>query len=181
MPLETDHAETLDNWLAAHNGKHQLHPMQPQFLVQEHPPLIVERGEGVHIFDLAGKRYLDCQGGLWCVNAGHGRREIKDAIIAQLDKLQYYTIFPGSTHAPSIRLSAKLCEVAGDENVRKVFFGSGGSDAVESALKIARQYWKIEGQSQRSSSSPCATAIMGCISAACRPAATMPGRRATSL
>ena len=120
MALEMDSSATLHNWLVANNGKHQMHPMQPQFQVAENPPLIIERGEGVHIFDLDGKRYIDCQGGLWCVNAGHGRKEIKDAIIAQLDKLQYYTIFPGSTHAPSIRLSAKLCEVASEESMKKV-------------------------------------------------------------
>jgi adenosylmethionine-8-amino-7-oxononanoate aminotransferase len=137
------------NWLKEHNGRHQLHPMTPQAAVAAHPPVIIASGDGVHVTDVDGRRFLDCQGGLWCVNAGHGRQEIKDAIIAQLDTLQYYTLFPGSANAPSIQLSAKLCEIAAEERIAKVFFSSGGSDTVEAALKISRQYWKIMGEPER--------------------------------
>ncbi len=136
-------------WLEGHNGRYQLHPMMPQPAISAHPPMIVAKGDGVYVSDIHGKRYIDCQGGLWCVTAGHGRTEIIDAIKTQLDQLQYYTVFPGSTNVPSIELSAKLCELASEERITKVFFSQGGSDAVESAFKIARQYWKIEGQPQR--------------------------------
>lgn len=137
------------NWLKSNNGKHMLHPMTPQVALNDAPPVIIKRGEGVHVTDIDGNRYLDCQGGLWCVNAGHGRTEINDAIKNQLDELAYYTTFPGSNHSPAIELSARICEVASEENIRRVMFSSGGSDAIESALKIARQYWKIEGQPER--------------------------------
>lgn len=137
------------NWLKEQNGRHQLHPMQPQSAVEANPPLIVTQGDGVHVTDIDGRRYLDCQGGLWCVNAGHNRAEIKEAMVAQLDQLQYYTLFPGSTNAPSVELSARLCEVAAEEGIKKLFFSSGGSDATESAFKIARQYWKIVGEPER--------------------------------
>ena len=72
------------NWLAAHNAKHILHPMLPQGILPSNPPVIIDRAEGVYVIDAAGKKYIDCQGGLWCVNAGHGRKEIRDAIVAQL-------------------------------------------------------------------------------------------------
>jgi adenosylmethionine-8-amino-7-oxononanoate aminotransferase len=149
MTVQTRVPDAKHNWLHENNAKHQLHPMLPQFTLSEHPPVIIDRADGVKVFDLNGKGYIDCQGGLWCVNAGHGRAEIKQAIVDQLDKLQYYTLFPGSTHGPSIELSAKICEITQEENIKKVFFSSGGSDATESALKIARQYWKIEGQPER--------------------------------
>lgn len=131
------------------NARHQWHPMNDQNAVQENPPLIIERGDGVHVEDIEGNRYLDCQGGLWCVTAGHGRTEIIAAIKDQLDKLQYYTLFPGSTNSPSIELSTKLIEMMAPEGMTKAFFTSGGSDSVETALKIVRQYWKIEGQADK--------------------------------
>jgi len=142
-------ANSQANWLKLNNAKHQWHPVQDPKAVAASPPLIIETGDGVYVTDIDGRRYLDCQGGLWCVNAGHGRQEIKDAITAQLDKLQYYTLFPGTTHAPSITLSAKLCEVTAEEDMAKVFFSSGGSDANETALKIARQYWRLVGEPDR--------------------------------
>ncbi|MFG1430258.1 aminotransferase class III-fold pyridoxal phosphate-dependent enzyme [Xanthobacter sp. V2C-8] len=149
MTLQTPLPEAKANWLVAHNGKHQMHPMQPQWAIPDEPPMIVDRGEDVFIFDHTGRRYIDCQGGLWCVNAGYNRLEIKRAIVDQLDKLQYYNLFPGATNAPSIELSALICEIAGVEGITKVAYGSGGSDSMESALKIARQYWKIEGEPEK--------------------------------
>lgn len=137
------------NWLKEHNARHQWHPMNNQNAVQSNPPLIIDGGDGVYVRDIDGNRYLDCQGGLWCVNAGHGRKEIIDAIKSQLDKLQYYTLFPGSTNSPSIELSAKLTEVLAQENMTKAFFTSGGSDSVETALKVVRQYWKLQGLPER--------------------------------
>ncbi len=140
---------TKPDWFKERNAQHQWHPMNNQNAVQSNPPLIIERGDGVFVSDIDGNRYLDCQGGLWCVNAGHGRKEIIDAIKNQLDKLQYYTLFPGSTNSPSIELSAKLTEALAPEGMTKAFFTSGGSDSVESALKIVRQYWKLRGQPER--------------------------------
>ncbi|MEM9107104.1 MAG: aminotransferase class III-fold pyridoxal phosphate-dependent enzyme [Pseudomonadota bacterium] len=149
MTTQHDISSGDQNWLKANNGKHMLHSMQPQALLETAPPVIIKRGDGVYVTDIDGKRYLDCQGGLWCVNTGHGRKEINEAITGQLEELAYYTTFPGSNHGPAIELSTRLCEVAGEENIKRVMFSSGGSDAVESALKIARQYWKIEGQPER--------------------------------
>lgn len=137
------------NWLKDQNARHQWHPMQPPKQVEAQPPLIIQSGDGVMIKDIDGRELIDCQGGLWCVNAGHGRSEIKAAIAKQLETLQYYTLFPGSTNIPSIELSAKLCEITAEEGIDKVFFSSGGSDSTESAFKIARQYWKLRGQADR--------------------------------
>ena len=87
--------------------------------------------------------------GLWNVNVGHNRREVKEAIIEQLDKIAYYNTFISSTNPPAIRLSAKLIEMLAPESMTKIMFGSGGSDANETALKLARQYWKVMNQPEK--------------------------------
>ncbi len=136
-------------WLKQHNTAHIMHPMQDPKALRDNPPVIIESGEGVFITDIDGRRFIDCQGGLWCVNAGYGRQEIVQAVTRQMEKLAYYSLFPGSSNAPSIELSQKLIEITAEEGMAKVSFGLGGSDAVESALKIARQYWKLEGQGDK--------------------------------
>lgn len=137
------------NWLKGEVGQHAFTPMADPKDVAANPPPIIIKGEGVHITDLDGRRMIDCQGGLWCVNAGYGREEIIEAVHQQLKDLPYYTNFPGSANAPSVRLSAKLCELTANEGMAKVLFGSGGSDATESAFKLARQYWKLVGEPER--------------------------------
>lgn len=136
-------------WLKSTVGRYSFHPMQDPKDTRGNPPPIIVKGDGVFITDLDGRRMLDCQAGLWCVNVGHGRREINEAITAQLAELAYYTNFPGSANAPSTRLAAKLCEIAGPEDIQTVLFSSGGSDATETAFKIARQYWKLAGEPER--------------------------------
>lgn len=130
-------------------GKHVFHPMSDPKTTIDNPPPIVMSGDGVHVTDLDGRRMIDCQGGLWCVNAGYGRQEIIDAMTRQLQELPYYTMFPGSANAPAISLSARLCDLTANEGMTKVLYGSGGSDATESALKVSRQYWKLQGEPER--------------------------------
>jgi adenosylmethionine-8-amino-7-oxononanoate aminotransferase len=117
--------------------------------VQSERPLIVERAQGVHVWDIDGKRYLDTVASLWNVNVGHDRAEVKKAITEQLGKVAYYSTFVNTSNPPAIELSARLVELFAPERMTKVFFGSGGSDAVETALKLARQYWHLEGQPER--------------------------------
>ncbi|MDE1949146.1 MAG: aminotransferase class III-fold pyridoxal phosphate-dependent enzyme [Burkholderiales bacterium] len=132
------------------NGRYMFHPMVDPKAVAEEAPLIIERGQGVHVWDIDGKRYLDTVASLWNVNVGHDRPEVKRAIVEQLDKLAYYSTFVNTSNPPAIELSQRLVELFAPERMRKVLFSAGGSDAVETALKLARQYWKLEGQAQRS-------------------------------
>jgi adenosylmethionine-8-amino-7-oxononanoate aminotransferase len=131
------------------NARHLLHPMAHPKQMQESPPDIIVRGEGSWIWDVDGHRLVDGVAGLWSVNLGFGRREIRDAIVAQLDELAYYNIFRGTSHARAIELAERVCTLMQPDGVEAVYFSSGGSDAVESALKLARQYWKIKGQQDR--------------------------------
>ena len=125
------------------------HPMTAPSMTRANPPLVVARGEGVYVYDVAGKKYLDSQGGLWCVNVGHGRHEVNRAISEQLEKIAYYSGFADSTNERAIELSHRLMEFLAPENMRNVFFSSGGSDANETAIKLSRQYWKLSGQPER--------------------------------
>jgi adenosylmethionine-8-amino-7-oxononanoate aminotransferase len=106
-------------------------------------PIIV-RGEGCYVYDEHGNRYLDGLSSLFCVNIGHGRGDIAQAGADQAKQLGYYNNW-SYAHPPAIELAAKVASVApGDLN--RVFFTSGGSEAVESALKLARQYHKVTGK-----------------------------------
>jgi adenosylmethionine-8-amino-7-oxononanoate aminotransferase len=109
-------------------------------------PIIV-RGDGSYVWDEHGNRYLDGLSALFCVNAGHGRSELGDAAKRQIDELGFYTNWTFA-HPRAIELAAKIAELApGDLN--RVFFTSGGSEAVESAFKLVRQYHKLTGQPNR--------------------------------
>lgn len=131
------------------NARHLWHPMAHPKAMLDSPPDIIARGEGVWVWDIDGHRMLDGVGGLWSANLGHSNRAVRDAIVAQLDELPFYNTFRGTTHPRAIELSAELVRVMAPENIGAVMFGSGGSDAVEAALKIARQYWKVRGQADR--------------------------------
>ena len=92
---------------------------------------------------------IDGVAGLWSSNLGHSNKRVRDAIVAQLDELPFYNTFRGTTHPRAIELSARIVEMMAPDGVGAVMFGNGGSDAVEGALKIARQYWKVRGQPER--------------------------------
>jgi adenosylmethionine-8-amino-7-oxononanoate aminotransferase len=123
--------------------------MVPPAHTRRYAPRIIARAKGVHVEDIDGNRYLDSVAGLWNVNVGHNRPEVIAAIGAQLETLSYYTTFAGTSNIPAIELSARLIEMLAPEDMAQVMFGSGGSDAVETALKLARQYWFLKGQSDR--------------------------------
>jgi adenosylmethionine-8-amino-7-oxononanoate aminotransferase len=136
--------------LKAANARHLWHPMAHPKAMHDTPPDIIARGEGSWIWDIDGHRMVDGVGGLWSANLGFGRREIRDAIVEQLDELAFYNTFRGTTHPRAIELSTRLVRLMEPDGVGAVFFSNGGSDAVEGALKLARQYWKLQGQGDRS-------------------------------
>lgn len=107
-------------------------------------PTIMERAEGAVVYDTAGNAYIDAFASLWTVNVGHGRKEIFDAIQEQAEKLAIYHIFQIG-NIPSVRLAAKVAEhLPGDLN--HVFLTLGGGESVETAVKMARQYWRNKGK-----------------------------------
>jgi adenosylmethionine-8-amino-7-oxononanoate aminotransferase len=109
-------------------------------------PVIV-RGDGPYVWDQHGRRYLDALSGLFVVQVGHGRAELAEAAARQAEQLAYFPLW-SYAHPVAVDLAARLAERApGDIN--RVFFTTGGSEAVESAWKLARQYFRAIGQPQR--------------------------------
>jgi adenosylmethionine-8-amino-7-oxononanoate aminotransferase len=110
---------------------------------EDHEIPIIVRGEGCYVYDEHGKRYLDGLSALFCVNIGHGRADVVQAGADQAKELGFYTNWTFA-HPRAIELAARVAELApGDLN--RVFFTSGGSEAVESAIKLSRQYHKVTG------------------------------------
>ena len=109
-------------------------------------PVIV-RGEGCYVYDEHGKRYLDGLSALYCVNIGHGRAELAEAAATQARELAFYTNW-SYAHPRSIELAARIAQLA-PGNLDRVFFTSGGSEAVESAWKLAKAYHAARGQARR--------------------------------
>uniref|UniRef100_UPI00059478D3 aminotransferase class III-fold pyridoxal phosphate-dependent enzyme n=1 Tax=Chromobacterium haemolyticum TaxID=394935 RepID=UPI00059478D3 len=125
------------------------HPMLHPNAMKERSPIRIVRGDGCHVFDDQGRKLVDGVAGLWNVNVGHNRAEIKQAIARQLDELEYFQLFDGISHPRAEELSALLIDMLRQEDMARVVFSSGGSDAVETALKLARQYWRLKGQPDR--------------------------------
>ena len=138
-----------DNFLKANNAKHLWHPMAHPSEMHQSPPAIITGGEGCMIRDVDGHELIDGVGGLWNVNLGYSCAPVKEAIADQLDELPYYSIFRGTTNDKVIELSDILRDFFEPDGMTRSFFTSGGSDSVEIALRLARQYHKIRGDGGR--------------------------------
>jgi adenosylmethionine---8-amino-7-oxononanoate aminotransferase len=110
-------------------------------------PCIIDEGDGNYLIDVNGRRYLDGVSSLWCNIHGHRKKELDDAIRAQLDRISHST-FLGLSHVPGIQLAQKLVEVA-PEGLQRVFYSDSGATAVEVALKMVVQYWQLKGETKR--------------------------------
>ncbi|MDG2295150.1 MAG: aminotransferase class III-fold pyridoxal phosphate-dependent enzyme, partial [Paracoccaceae bacterium] len=138
-----------DNFLKENNARHLWHPMGHPADSLANPPKIITGAEGVKITDIDGHSVVDAVGGLWCANLGYSNDVIKDAIAKQLYDLPYYSAFAGSTNPPAIEASLAVREMFADDGMARVFFTSGGSDAVETTLRLARQYHRLRGEPTR--------------------------------
>lgn len=137
------------NFLKEHNARQFWHPMAHPADSLANPPTILTGGEGVYITDVDGHRTIDAVGGLWNVNLGYSCQPVKDAISGQLDALPYYSTFRGTSNDKAIELAYLLADFFGPDGMTRSFFTSGGSDSIEIALKLARQYHRIKGAGAR--------------------------------
>ncbi len=138
-----------DNYLKANNARSLWHPMTAPSDSHKNPPVIVTGASGVRIRDIDGHETVDAVGGLWNVNLGYSAQTVKDAIAAQLDRLPYYSTFRGTSNDQVIELAEELRAFFEPDGLTRAFFTSGGSDSVETALRLARQYHKIRGDGGR--------------------------------
>ena len=138
-----------ENFLKANNARSLWHPMTAPSDSHANPPTIMTGAQGVRVRDLDGHEVVDGVGGLWNVNLGYSCQPVKDAIAAQLDRLPYYSIFRGTSNDCVIELAEVLRDFFAPDGLTRAFFTSGGSDSVETALRLARQYHKIRGNPGR--------------------------------
>jgi 4-aminobutyrate--pyruvate transaminase len=125
-----------------------LHPLTNLKLLAERGPLIIERGEGVRVFDTAGRDYIEGMSGLWCTALGWGDAELIEAAAEQMRKLSYGHVFGGKSHEPAAALAEKLKEIS-PFPVGKVFFGCSGSEANDTQVRFAWYAANARGQTQR--------------------------------
>lgn len=138
--------KTTAEWLAL-DAAHVWHPFTQMQSWLEDQPLVIERGEGNWLIDTDGRRYLDGISSLWVTVHGHHRRELDDAVRAQLDKVAHCTLL-GQASVPSIELAAKLVQLA-PEGLTRVFYSDSGSTSVEIAVKLAYQFWQLSGRPEK--------------------------------
>ncbi len=127
---------------------HHLHPFTDFKALGEEGRRIIVHAEGVYIHDSEGRRLLDAMAGLWCVNLGYGREELITAATEQLRELPYYNNFFKSTHAPAVKLAAKLSDLA-PAHMNHVFFTGSGSEANDTMLRMVRRYWALKGKPEK--------------------------------
>ncbi|HEX7248091.1 MAG TPA: aspartate aminotransferase family protein [Actinomycetota bacterium] len=124
------------------------HPFADMAAVEAAGELSIVRGEGSHIWDDQGRRYLDATASLWYCNVGHGRTEIVEAVAKQMRELEAFSTFQDLTNpvvGELVERVASVAPVAGS----KVFLTSGGSDSIDTATKMVRRYWHLRGQPER--------------------------------
>jgi adenosylmethionine-8-amino-7-oxononanoate aminotransferase len=124
------------------------HPVADMYAVSRDGELVIDRGEGVWIWDEQGRRYLDATASLWYCNVGYGRKEIADAAHAQLEKLSAYSAYGDVATRPTLDLAERISSIAPMDDA-VVFFTSGGAESVETAVKLARRYWSLVGEPER--------------------------------
>jgi len=124
------------------------HPFADMRAISSGGELVIDRGEGSHVFDTDGRRYVDATASLWYCNVGHGRREIADAAAEQMRRLETYSTFGDIANRPALDLAERVAGYAPVEDPR-VFLTSGGSDSIDTAVKLARRYWQARGELDR--------------------------------
>jgi adenosylmethionine-8-amino-7-oxononanoate aminotransferase len=125
-----------------------VHPFTMLKAHEQTGPTIFETGKGIYLTDKAGHTIIDGFAGLWCVAIGYGREDVAEAAFAQMKKLAYTGSFGSIGNEPSILLAKKLVELT-PKSLQHAFFTLGGSDAVDSALKIIRYYWTALGKPEK--------------------------------
>lgn len=144
-PLSTQAIQALDS-------AHFIHPFTDHADLATRGSRVIVKSEGIYIWDSEGEKILDAMSGLWCVNAGYGRKELAQAAFDQMMTLPFYNSFFQTTNVPAVKLAAKLASLApkvGERSFEHVFYSSSGSESNDSNVRMVRRYWDLLGQPQR--------------------------------
>ncbi len=138
--------------IQALDSAHYIHPFTDHGDLATRGSRVMTRAEDIYVWDSEGKKVLDAMSGLWCVNAGYGRKELADAAYQQMMTLPFYNSFFQTTNVPAVQLATKLAALApkvGDRTFNHVFFSSSGSESNDTNVRMARRYWDLLGQPER--------------------------------
>jgi putrescine---pyruvate transaminase len=138
---DIDHVRAMDN-------AHHLHPFTDHKALHAARVRVITRAEGVWLWDGDNKRILDGMSGLWCVNVGYSQPSLVEAAAKQMTTLPYYNTFFSSTTSPAALLSERLAAIA-PPGLSRVFYACSGSEAVDSALRMARVFWQLRGKPEK--------------------------------
>jgi putrescine aminotransferase len=127
------------------DAAHHLHPFTDHKSLHAGHLRVITGADGVFLYDAEGNKILDGMAGLWCVAAGYSRRELVDAASNQMTKLPYYNTFFKTTNQPAVALAQRIADIAPD-GLNHVFFACSGSEAVDTALRMARVFWQTKGK-----------------------------------
>ena len=152
-PALVRRAEQLDTKaVQALDSAHFIHPFTDHGDLATRGSRVITRADNIYIWDSEGHKILDAMSGLWCVNAGYGRKELADAAYQQMMTLPFYNSFFQTTNVPAVQLATKLASLAPEVGGRKfehVFFSSSGSESNDTNVRMVRRYWDLLGQPQR--------------------------------
>ncbi|MEZ5780998.1 MAG: aspartate aminotransferase family protein [Rhizobiaceae bacterium] len=130
------------------DGAHHLHPFTDHKDLRAAGSRIISRADGAFIYDTEGNQILDAMAGLWCVNVGYGRHELAQAAYDQMKELPYYNSFFRCTTPTATLLADRIASIS-PAGLNQVFFGSSGSEANDTALRLVRHFWALEGKPQK--------------------------------
>jgi len=138
----------LPNSIEARDIQSLVHPYTNLAQHQESGPFVIERGQGIHVYDSEGKEYIEGMAGLWCTSLGYGEQELVKAATNQLEKLAFTHLFTGKSHGPAIELAEHLKTMA-PIDVARVFFVGSGSGANDTAIKLIWYYNNSLGRPEK--------------------------------
>jgi putrescine aminotransferase len=138
--------------IQALDSAHFIHPFTDHGGLATRGARVITHADNIYVWDSEGKKILDAMSGLWCVNAGYGRKELADAAYQQMMTLPFYNSFFNTTTVPAVQLATKLASLApvvGGRKFEHVFFSSSGSESNDTNVRMVRRYWDLLGQPQR--------------------------------
>ncbi len=138
----------MSKTLSQLNAQHHLHPFSDNASLIEEGVRVIEKAEGVYIYDTEGNKIIDGMAGLWCVNIGYGRKELAEVAKKQMEELAYYNTFFKTSHPAVIKLSQKITELA-PAGFNHVFYTGSGSESIDSTIRIVRHYWASNNKPEK--------------------------------
>ena len=146
--MATNAATATASPLGEKDKRHVLHPYTNLTVHQKNGPQIIEKGEGIYVWDEAGNKMIEGMSGLWCTGLGFSQQRLVDAATKQMQKMPYTHIFTHHANVPSIELAEKLTSIAPD-TISRAYFVNSGSEAVDSAIKIVWYYNNAIGRPEK--------------------------------